>query len=134
MRARSSHGTRKSKMARRRIKMMPFGEQVVWMMPRENHRRNKLEPLHQFGVFAGTVPRTEEFVALTPEGEVPNRTVHHVSEHMRWDSEFASQVRGTQCDSKSSGGEGIEEGVIAESTDVRTPDPPADFSPGPSCV
>ena len=27
-------------------KMMPFGERVVWMMPKDLHLRNKLEPLH----------------------------------------------------------------------------------------
>ena len=49
-------------------------------MPKDNHRRNKLEPMHQFGVFVGTVPRTGEFVVLTPEGAVPVRTVHRLSE------------------------------------------------------
>ena len=33
--------------------MMPFGEKVVWMMPRDNHHRNKLEPMRHFGVFVG---------------------------------------------------------------------------------
>ena len=32
-------------------KMMPFGEKVVWMMPKDNHRRNKVEPMDQFVVF-----------------------------------------------------------------------------------
>ena len=50
-------------------KVMPFRE-VVWVMPKDNHRRNKLEPMHQFGVFVGIVPRTGEFVVLTPEGAV----------------------------------------------------------------
>ena len=64
--------------------MMPFGEKVVWMMPKDNHRRNKLEPMHQFGVFVGIVPRTGEFVVLTPEGAVPVRTVHRLSEDIKW--------------------------------------------------
>ena len=55
---------------RPRNKMLPFGEKVVWMMPKENHRRNKLDSNHQFGVFVGIVPRTGEFVVLTPEGAV----------------------------------------------------------------
>ena len=38
--------------------MLPLGEKVVCVMPMENHRRNKLESAHQFGVFAGIVPRT----------------------------------------------------------------------------
>ena len=40
-------------------KMLPFfGEKVVWMMPKDNHRRNQLDSIHQFGVFVGIVPRT----------------------------------------------------------------------------
>ena len=88
-------------------KMMPFGEKVVWMMPKDNHRRNELEPMHQFGVFVGIVPRTGEFVVLTPDGAVPVRAVHRLSEDRRWDAEFISQVRGTPWDFKSSAGEGI---------------------------
>ena len=65
------------------------------MMPKDNHRRNKLEPMHQFGVFVGIVPRTGEFVVLTPEGAVPVRTVHRLSEDRRCDAEFISQVKGT---------------------------------------
>ena len=34
-----------------------FAEKVVWMMPKDNHRRNMLESTRQFGVFAGIVPR-----------------------------------------------------------------------------
>ena len=74
-------------------KMMPLGEKVVWMMPKDNHRRNKLEPMHQFGVFVEIVPRTGEFVVLTPEGALLVRTVHRLSEDRRWDAEFISQVR-----------------------------------------
>ena len=44
------------------------------MMPKDNHRRNKLDSIHQFGVFVGIVPRTGEFVVLTPEGAVAVRT------------------------------------------------------------
>ena len=29
-------------------KMLPFGEKVVWMMPNDNHRRKKLDSIHQF--------------------------------------------------------------------------------------
>ena len=72
--------------------MMPFGEKVVWMVPKENHRRNKLEPMHQFGVFVGIVPRTGEFVVLTAEGAVLVCTVHRFSDNRRWDAEFISQV------------------------------------------
>ena len=49
-------------------KMLPFGEKVVWMMPMDYHRRNKLDSIRQFGVLAGTVPSTGEFLVLTPEG------------------------------------------------------------------
>ena len=55
-------------------KMQPFGEKVVWMMREDNHRRNKLDLIHQFGVFVGIVPRTGEFVVLTLEGAVAVRT------------------------------------------------------------
>ena len=54
-------------------KMLPFGEKVVWMMPKDNHRRNKLDSIHQLGVIVGRVRRTGEFVALTPEGAVAVR-------------------------------------------------------------
>ena len=110
-------------------KMMPFGEKVVWMMPKDNHRRNKLGPMHQFGVFVGIVPRTGEFVVLTPEGAVLVRTVHRLSDDRRWDAEFVSQVRGTPWDFKSSAGEGIEERVIPERTDSLPLDPPVDLPP-----
>ena len=36
-------------------KMQPFGEEVVWMMPRDSHRRNKLDSNH-LGVFIGIAP------------------------------------------------------------------------------
>ena len=39
-------------------KMLSFGETAVWMMLKDNHTRNKLDSIHQFGVFAGIVPRT----------------------------------------------------------------------------
>ena len=51
-------------------KILPFREKVVWMMPEDNHRRNKLDSIHQFRVFVGIVPRTEELVVLTHEGAV----------------------------------------------------------------
>ena len=51
-------------------------EKVVRMIPKDHHRRNKLDPIHQFGVFTGIVPRTGEFVVLTLEGAVAARTVH----------------------------------------------------------
>ena len=38
------------------------------MMPKDNHRRNKLDSIHQFGVFV-----TGEFVVLTLEGAVAVR-------------------------------------------------------------
>ena len=49
-------------------KMLLFGENVVWMLPMVNHRWNKLDSIHQFGVFVGIVPIMGEFVFLTPEG------------------------------------------------------------------
>ena len=35
------------------------------MVPKDNHRRNKLDSIHPFGVFVGVVPRTGWFVVLT---------------------------------------------------------------------
>ena len=50
-------------------KMQPFGEKVVWMMLNDNHRRNKLDSIRHFRkLSSGIVPRTGEFVVLTPEG------------------------------------------------------------------
>ena len=77
----------------------------------------------------GIVPRTREFVVLTPEGTVLVRTVHRLSEDRRCDAEFISQVRGTPWDFKSSAGEGIEEGVIPEGTDSLLLDPPVNLPP-----
>ena len=110
-------------------KMMPFGEKVVWMMPKDSNRRNKLEPLHNFGVFVGIVPRTREFVVSTLEEAVLVHTVHRLLEDRRWDADFVSQVRGTPWDFKSDAGEEIEDGVIPERIDVRSPDPPEDLPP-----
>ena len=55
-------------------KMLPFG--VVWTMPNDDHRRNKLDSIRQFAAFVVIVPRTGEFVVLTLEGAVAVRTVH----------------------------------------------------------
>ena len=46
------------KTAYQRSKMLSVGEKIVWMMPKDYHRRNKLKSTHQFGVFAGIVPGT----------------------------------------------------------------------------
>ena len=57
-------------------KVLPFGEKVIWMMPKDNSRRkNILESAHHFGIFVGVVPRTGEFLVLTPEGAIPVRNV-----------------------------------------------------------
>ena len=65
------------------------------MMPKDNHRRNKLDSIRQFGVFVGIVPRTGEFVVLTPESAVAVRTVHRLSE----DQKMGHRVReqGQKC-------------------------------------
>ena len=55
------------------------------MMPQDTHRRNELDSIHQFGVVASIIPRTGEFVVLTPEGAVAVRTIHRVSEDTKWD-------------------------------------------------
>ena len=83
----------------------------------------------KFGIFVGIVPRTGEFVVLTPEGAVLVRTVHRLSEDRRWDAEFISQVWGTPWDFKSSAGEGVEAGDIPERTDSLLLDPPVDLPP-----
>ena len=38
--------------------MLLLRERVVWMMPKNIHRKNKLESIYHFGVFAGIVPKT----------------------------------------------------------------------------
>ena len=49
--------------------MMQFvGEKVVWMVHKESDLWNKLELLHEYGVFGRILPRTPEIVVLTPEG------------------------------------------------------------------
>ena len=52
-----------------RCKIVHDGKTVVWIMPKDNHKRNKLESTRQLGVFAGIVPRTGEFVVLTLEDQ-----------------------------------------------------------------
>ena len=81
------------------------------MMPKDNHRRNKLDSIHPFGVFVGIVPRTGELVALTPEGAVAVRTVHR----RKWDTEFMSGVKGAPWDFKANAGDDINDGGIPES-------------------
>ena len=44
------------KKKRQSNKLLPFGE-VVWMQM-DNHSENKLDSIHQFGVFVGIVPRS----------------------------------------------------------------------------
>ena len=75
-------------------RMMLFGESVVWMMLKDNNRRIQLEPLHQYGVFAGIVPRTGECIVPTPEGAIA-RTLRRLSEDKRWDAELVSRTKGT---------------------------------------
>ena len=96
-------------------KMLPFGEKVVWMMPKDNFRRNKLDSIHQFGVFVGIVPRTGEFVVLTLEGTVAVRTVHSCSEDRKWDTELMSRLKGAPWDFKANARDNINDGGILES-------------------
>ena len=109
------------KTAYRRVKnkrpnknMLPFGEseRVVWMMPKDNRRRNKLDAIHLFGVFVGIVPRTGEFVVLTPDGAVAVRTVQRLSEDRKWDTEFMSKVQGAPWDFKANARHDINDGGI----------------------
>ena len=104
-------------------KMQPFGVKVVWMMPKDNHRRNKLDSIHQFGVFVGIVPRTKKFVALTLEGAVVVRTLHKLSEDPKRDTEFVSKVECALWDFKANAGDGINDDGILERVDARPPDP-----------
>ena len=69
-------------------------EKVVWMMPNDNHRRNKLDSIHQFGVFVVIVPRTGELVVLFSEGAVAVRTVRRLSKDRKWNMEFMSKAKG----------------------------------------
>ena len=74
------------------------------------HRRNKLASIHQFGVFVGIVPRTGDFVVLTPEGAMAVRTIHRLSEDRKWDTVFVSKVKGTPRDLKANAGDDINDG------------------------
>ena len=97
------------------------------MVPKDNSRRkNKLESAHHSGVFVGVVPRTGEVIVLTPEGAIPVRTVHRLSEDKRWDVEFINKVKGAPWDFKATAGDGIAEGVIPE-----RPDQPPDVQGPP---
>ena len=110
-------------------KMLPFGENVVWMMPNHSHTMNKLDSIHQFGVFVCIVPRTEEFVVLIPESAVLVRTVHRLSEDRKWDKEFLSKVKGAPWDFKANAGDDTNDGGIPEGVDARPPDPPIEIPP-----
>ena len=93
---RTAHQRTKNK--RPSIKMLLWGVQVVWMMPKDHQRRSRLESTHQFAVFAGIPPRTGELVVLTLEGAVAARTGHRLSEDQTWDIEFMSRVKGAPWD------------------------------------
>ena len=80
-------------------------------MPKDNHRRNKLDSIHQFGVFADIVPRTGEFVVLTREGAVAARTIRS----------------GAPCDFKANPRDDVNDGGIPERADARSPDPPIEI-------
>ena len=98
-------------------------------MPKDNNHRNKLEPLRQYGVFAWIVPRTGQFIFLTPQGARPVRTFHRLSVGRRWDAGFVSRMMGIPWDVKSNAGEGIEDGTISERTEERPPDPLVELPP-----
>ena len=110
-------------------KMLAFGDTVVWTMPKDNHRRNKMDSIHQFGVFVGIVPRTGELVVLILEGAVVVRTVHRLSEDRKWDTEFVSKVKGALWDFKVNAGDDINDGGLLERVDARPPDPPIEIPP-----
>ena len=106
------------------LKMLPFGEKVVWMLPKDNQRRNMLESTHQFGVFAGIVPSTVEFVILTLEGAVAVRTVHTgCLKEVGYRIHEQSQRGTVGLELKVGAGDDVNDGGIAERADARPPDP-----------
>ena len=96
--------------------MLPFGEMVVWMMSKDSRRRNKLESTHPFGVFAGIVSRTGEFVVSGAA-----RIDHKLSEDQKWDTENMSRVKGAPWDFKASAGDDVNSGGIRERESGRSP-------------
>ena len=104
-----------------------FGDKVVWTMPKDNHRRTKLDSIHLRSV--GIAPRTGDFVVLTLEGVVSVRTVHRLSEDRKRDTEFMSKVKGAPWDFKVNAGDDINDGRILERVDARPPDPPIEIPP-----
>ena len=99
------------------------------MMPKDNHKRIKLDSIHQFGVFVGCVPRTREFEVLTPVGAVAVRTVHRLSEDRKWDTEFMSRVKSAPWDFQANAGDDINDGGIPERVDARPPDRAIEIPP-----
>ena len=78
-------------------------------------------------MFVGNVPRTGEFVVLTPEGAAAVRTVHRLSEDRNWDAEFMSRVKDAPWDFKANADDDIDDGGIPERVDARPPDPPLEI-------
>ena len=104
-----------------------FGDKVVWMMSKDNHRRTKLDSIHLRSV--GIVPRTGELVVLTLEGAVAVRTVHRLSEDRKRDTEFMSKVKGAPWEFKANVGDDINDGGIRERVDARPSDLPIEIPP-----
>ena len=55
-------------------KMMPFGERVVWMMPKDLHHRNKLEPLHPTWSIRWDIAEDRRICRLDARRSSPVRT------------------------------------------------------------
>ena len=67
-------------------KVVPFGEKVLYMQPKDTKgRKNKVEPRFRFGVWAGVSRRTGAFIVLTPEGVKKARTVKRLPDGSRYD-------------------------------------------------
>ena len=103
-------------------KMLPFGEKVVWMMLKDNHRRNKW-----IRFISWSVRRHRAKNMRIRGSDSAARTVHRLSEDQTWDTEVMSRVQGAPWDFKANFGDDDTDGGIPERAGARPPDPPVEI-------
>ena len=82
-----------------KIKLLPFGEKVLWMIPKEERRKGpKMRPRFNHGIWVGINEHTGEYIVMTPDGIKRTRTIRRIPEADRWDQAFMKGCKGTPWD------------------------------------
>ncbi len=82
-----------------KTKLLPFGEKILWMLPKEVRRKNpKMTPRFNFGIWIGINETTGEYLVTTPEGIKRARTIRRMPSDSRWDADFMRRCKGTPWD------------------------------------